>query len=454
LSEFDFVIIGAGAAGEAAAHEARRRGASAAIIDRELIGGSCPFWACMPSKALLHAALVHARGGDYPWRKASKFRDWMISREGLDWPDDDGHVKRLQEAGAEVIRGDATIVGPGGVRVELAGGGMREITGRFLVIAVGSHSTVPELPGLDEIEPWTNRQATSTRELPRSLAILGGGPTGVEMAQVFARFGVPVTLVQSAERLNDRDHPRNSAALAEALRADGVDIVLGVRAERVAPRSGVDGAHVVHLEDRATVEGHEIMLAIGRTVPLDGLGLEAIGVEPANGRLAPDERLRIAEDTFVVGDPAGPEMHTHLAHYQGEIAVAIALDDDVTPDYSAIPRAVYTDPQAAGVGLQVEQAREKGIDAFEKTADLSTTAVGQANEASGHVTVVVDRGNRTLAGAFISGPGAADAIHMAVLAIKTRTPIATLADTITAFPTTSRVMGGLFVEAARELHLR
>ncbi len=451
MNDFDFAIIGAGAAGEAAAHEARRRGASVAVIDRDLFGGSCPFWACMPSKSLLHAALIHARGGDYSWSSASDRRDYMINREGTDYPDDSGHVKSLANEGAEVIRGTGRLAGPGRVTVDLADGGTREISARHVVIAVGTHSTVPDLPGLDQIEPWTNREGTTTRELPRSLAILGGGPTGVEMAQVFARFGVPVTLVQSSERLNDRDHPRNSEYVAQALAADGVELRLGVRAERVEPHAGKDGAHLVHLADGGSVSGHEIMLSIGRTVPLDGLGLDTIGVEPDRGRLTVDERLSIAQGTYVIGDPSGPEMHTHLAHYQGELVVAIALGDDVKPDYRAIPRAVYTDPEVAGVGLTLDQATEQGLDVFEETADLATTAKGYVSEATGHVTIVVDRGSGTLAGAFISGPGAAEAIHMAVLAIKTRTPMAVLADTLTAFPTVTRVMGGLFVEAARKL---
>jgi dihydrolipoamide dehydrogenase len=451
MDQFDFVIIGAGGAGEAAAHEARRRGATVAIIDRELFGGSCPFWACMPSKTLLHAAGVHAAGGDYPWSRASDRRDYMINREQRDWPDDGGHVRSLAGEGAEVIRGEARITGPGSVRVRLADGGEREVRGRFIVVAVGTNSTIPDLPGADSIDPWTNRHATSTRTLPKSLAILGGGPTGVEMAQVFARYGVPITLVHSEERLNHRDHPRNSAALAAALEREGVELRLGVRAERVEAGAGLDGAHVVHLSDGTTVEGHEIMFAIGRTAPLGELGLETIGVELRDGRVEPDESLRIARDTFVIGDPAGPEMHTHLAHYQGEMAVHIALGDDIRPDFRAIPRAVYTDPEVAGVGLQLEHAIEQGIDAFEKTADLAMTAKGYVAEASGHVTIVVDRGSRTLVGAFIAGPAASEAIHLAVLAVKTRTPIEVLADTITAFPTTARVMGGLFVEAAREL---
>jgi dihydrolipoamide dehydrogenase len=454
MDQFDFVIVGAGAGGEAAAHEARRRGATVAVVDRELFGGSCPFWACMPSKSLLHAAGVHAVGGDYPWQRASDRRDHMINRENRDWPDDGGHVQSLEAAGADVIRGIARVSGPGAVEVELADGGTRQLKARFLLIAVGTHSTIPDLPGLDDIEPWTNRQGTSTRTLPESLAILGGGPTGVELGQVFARYGVPVRLVHSEARLNHRDHPRSSETLAEALKRDGVELHLGTRAERIEARAGGSGAHRIYLSDGSSIDGHEILFAIGRTAPLDGLGLESIGVELRDGQVSPDDRLRIADDTFVIGDPAGPEMHTHLAHYQGEMAVHIALGDDVRPDYRAIPRAVYTDPETAGVGLQLEQAFDQGIDAFEKTTDLATSAKGYVAESFGHATVVVDRAKRILVGAFLAGPGASEAIHLAVLAVKTRTLVATLADTITAFPTTARVMGGLFVEAARELGLQ
>ncbi len=450
MDQFDFVIIGAGGAGEAAAHEARRRGASVAIVDRELFGGSCPFWACMPSKTLLHAAGIHALGGDYPWPQASDRRDYMINRIERPWPDDRSHVRSLENAGAEVVRGEAKILGPGRVRVHGSDGRDRDLRARFVLVAVGTNSTVPDLPGLDAIEAWTNRQATTTRTLPRSIAILGGGPTGVEMAQVFARYGVGVSLVHSAERLNHRDHPRSSDALAAALERDGVQLRLGARAERLEAGGARDGAHRLTLSDGSSVDGHEILLAIGRTAPLSGLGLETLGVELVDGRVTPDECLRIADATFVIGDPAGPEMHTHLAHYQGEMAVQIALGDDVRPDYRAIPRAVYTDPEAAGVGLRLDQALEEGLDAFEKTADLATTAKGYVAEASGHASIVVDRTSRTLVGAFIAGPGASEAIHLAVLAVKTRTPLDVLADTITAFPTTARVMGGLFVEAARD----
>ncbi|MBA3779020.1 MAG: NAD(P)/FAD-dependent oxidoreductase [Chloroflexi bacterium] len=448
---FDFVIIGAGPAGEAAASLARKRGASVAVVDRDLFGGACPFWACMPSKALLHAAAVHHAGGDYDWPRASAFRDWMINREGIDYPDDSSHFENLNSIGASPIRGTARIVGPG--RVDVAqDGSSRALDGRNLVVAVGSHSKVPSIEGLEEIEPWTNVQATTARELPRSLVILGGGPTGVELAQVYARYGVPTVIIDSNPRLLSRDHPRNSEAVANALRGDGVDVRLGTRSLKVRPAAGAENAHVVELSDGSTAEGHEILLAVGREFPLAGLGLEAVGVSPdERGAIHPDEQLRIAEGVFVAGDPAGPELHTHLAHYQGEMAVRIALGDDVRPDYTAIPRATYTDPEAASVGLTLEQAREQGIDAFEETVDLAGTAKGNVTEATGHVTLIIDRGSKTLAGAAIAGPGASEAIHEAVLAVKLRVPLATLADTIHAFPTVARAMGGLFASAAAKL---
>lgn len=442
---FDFVVIGAGPAGEAATYVARARGASVAVVDRELFGGSCPFWACMPSKTLLHAAAAHAAGGDYDWDRASARRDYMISREGTDFPSDAGHVHGLEAAGATVIRGTGRISGPGKVTVS-TDGDTRTIAARNVILAVGSNPRIPRIEGLETIKPWTNREATSTRVLPESLVILGAGPTGVEMAQVFARYGVPTVLISSRPRLNPQGHPRNSEFLEEALRRDGVDVRTNVRATRIRASAGSSGAHVVELSDGSSVEGHEVMLAVGRAFPVADLGLQTIGLDTAGGLTAGSD-LRIADGVFLVGDPAGPEMHTHLAHYQGELAVRIALGDEVRPDYSAVPRAVYTDPEVAGVGRSLDEALAAGIDAFEEVADLATTAKGYVADARGHVTIVVDRGSRTLVGAFIAGPAASEVIHEAVLAIKTRTTLDVLADTIHAFPTTARVMGGLFAQA-------
>jgi pyruvate/2-oxoglutarate dehydrogenase complex dihydrolipoamide dehydrogenase (E3) component len=447
MDRFDVVVIGAGAAGEAAAHYARSKDASVAIIDRGLFGGSCPFWACMPSKALLHGAAVHHAGGDYPWSRASDFRDYMINREGTDAPDDSGHVRSLESAGATVIRGSAALAGPRQVRI-----GDRLLSADAVVLAVGSVSRVPhDLPGLDEAQPWTNVQGTGTRELPRSLAILGGGPTGVELAQVYARYGVPVTLVHPRDRVHDKEHRRSSEYLGAALERDGVRLRLEARATRVdaAPRGG---PHRIHLDSGDEVEGHQILLAIGRDLPLEGLGLDTIGVTPKDGRLEPDERLQVAEGVYAAGDVAGPELHTHLGHYTGEAAARIALgDSDYRPFLEAIPRATYTDPETASVGLLLEQARERGIDAAEFTVDIGTSSKGYTTETGGHCTIVVDRRNRKLIGAFMAGIGVSEAIHECVLAIRAGIPLATLADTIHAFPTVARVLGTAFVNADRDL---
>jgi len=282
--------------------------------------------------------------------------------------------------------------------------------------------------------------------------ILGAGPTGVELAQVYARYGVPVTLVHPRDRVHDKEHPRSTDLLGAALERDGVALRLGARATRVRAGEGVEGAHVVELGDGDPVEGHEILLAIGRDLPLDGLGLDTISVTARNGRLEPDERLRIAENVYVVGDVGGPEMHTHLGHYTGEAAARIALGDgDYRPVLDAIPRATYTDPETASVGLLLEQAKERGIDAAEFTVEIGTSAKGYTTETEGHCTIVVDRAERLLVGAFLAGPAVSEVIHECVLAIRARVPLATLADTIHAFPTVARVLGTAFIEADREL---
>ena len=446
------VVVGAGASGEAAAHYARFRGVSVAIVDRFLFGGSCPFWACMPSKALLHAAAMHHAGGHYPWSKASDFRDHMINRVGTDRPDDSGHVRDLEEAGATVIRGEASFSGPGRLRIAEPDGSRREVEAGAVILAIGSVSRVPtDLPGLGEAGYWTNLQGTSARELPRSLVVLGAGPTGVELSQVYARYGVPVTLVHPRDRVHDKEHERSSKLLGDSLKRDGVTLRLGVRAERVEPGGGEDGAHRIVLSDDSSVEGHEILLAIGRDLPLEPLNLAAVGITPRDGRLQPDERLRVADNVYVAGDVAGPELHTHLGHYTGEAAVRAALDDEYRPFFDAIPRATYTDPETTSVGLLLEQAREQGIDAQELTVDIGTSAKGYVAEASGHVTIVIDRSERMLVGAFMAGPAVSEAIHECVLAIRARIPLATLADTLHAFPTVARVLGTAFIDAHRAL---
>jgi len=445
---FDFVIVGAGASGEAAASYARARGATVALVERDLFGGTCAFWGCMPSKTLLHAAEIRACGGDYPWEKASARRDYMIVREGRDYPDDSGHIKGYKAAGTVAVRGSAKIAGPGKVVVR-TDDGARELEARDIVIAVGSVPKVPKLDGLAEAGFWTNKEGTSLRELPKSIAILGAGPSGTELAQVYARFDVRTTLV-SPRQVNPTDHPRSSALLAKTLRADGVDVRESARAERIRPRAGKGGEHVVELADGSAVEAEVIELNVGRTASpaLASLGLESVGVAYDGGDfLKVDDTLRVADHLYAIGDCIGHELSTHLGHYEGETAVKIALGDNIRADFNATPRAVYTDPETAGVGLLLGQAKERGIDAYEETANIATSAKGYVSESEGHVSIVIDRKSKIVIGAFIGGPAASEAIHEAVLAIKLRTPISVLAQTIHAFPTVARVMGGIFAKA-------
>jgi pyruvate/2-oxoglutarate dehydrogenase complex dihydrolipoamide dehydrogenase (E3) component len=455
VHRFDFAIVGAGPAGEAAAYKARELGASVAIVDRGWFGGSCPYVGCIPSKALLNSAARHTCNAEsYDWPRASRRRDYMVNRpEDAAEPDDSSHVAALERAGATCYRGSARIVAHGTLEIR-HDDATHEIEATHVVVAVGSLSKTPPIPGLDGVRPWSNREATLTRDLPRSLVVLGGGPTGCEMAQVFARFGVPTTILQSGDRLAPTDHPRNSTAIADGLRASGVDVRLGVRATAVRPRAGTNGAHVVDLDDGSTAEGHEILLAVGRTFPLEDLGLEHYGIDTSGRVSIPrDGRLRVADGLYFVGDAAGPELHTHQAHYQGELAVRMALGEPVTPDYRALPRATYTDPEAAFVGLTLEQARAANLDAFELVADFPKTSKGYSVEATtGHVTIVVDRGTRELVGAAMACPDASAAIHECVLAIKARTKVDVLADTIHAFPSTSRILNGLFADALRQVN--
>jgi dihydrolipoamide dehydrogenase len=306
---------------------------------------------------------------------------------------------------------------------------------------------MPDIEGLDAIDAWTSREATATEELPRSVLIVGAGATGIELAQVFARYGVPTTLIASSARIFPLGHPRDSTALDATLRRDGVTIRTGARAVKARAGDSAE-AHEIELADGSSARGHTIIVAVGRTPSVAGLGLETIDVDTSGGRLAVGDDLRVADGVFAAGDAAGRGMHSHLAAYEGRMAVRIALGDDVRPDYRAVPRAVYTDPEVAEVGLQLDEARRLGHDAFETSIDLADTAKGAAAEATGHVTIVADRKTRALLGAFIGGPGAAEAIHEPVLAIRMGATLEVLADTIHAFPTVARALGDLVADVA------
>ena len=276
-------------------------------------------------------------------------------------PDDSSHVTALEKAGAKAYRGAARITGRGAVAVS-HDGTTHELTATNIVVAVGSGSKIPPLEGIADVPIWTNREATLARELPASLLVLGGGPTGCELAQVFARFEVPTTIVQSGPRLAPTDHPRNSDAIKAALLRDGVTVRLGVRALRAHAFAGPGSASTSSTSTtgrprRAT----SCSSRSDATSPSPSSGLEHYGLDPAAREPFPrDGRIRIDDGLFVAGDPAGPELHTHQAHYQGELAVRMALGETVKPDYRALPRATYTDPEAASVGLSAERGPRCG----------------------------------------------------------------------------------------------
>ncbi len=449
-TDLDLVIIGGGAAGEAAGFLAPELGGRAALVERDLLGGQCPFWACMPSKTLLASAAMHACDATYPWLRASDRRDWMISREGIPYPDDSGHISSMEAAGTRVHKAEARIVGPG--RVEISEkGSTQTLRARSIIVAAGSTPFIPPIEGIDATPYWISPDATSTRDLPSSLVILGGGVVGVELAQVFLRFGVRVSMVEGGERILAREHPLTSKHVSDQLVEEGLDLHTGVSATAVA----VGGAgRVVTLSDGSSVEGAELLVAVGRrAADLRALGVEEAGVTlDDKGRADPDAQLRIGDGVFVAGDAAGGLQFTHIADYEGRATVRAALGSDAVADLRAVPRAIFTDPEAASVGMTVEEARDAGIDAFEVSQDFASSGKGQTIEGSrGHLTAVVDRERGVLAGAFAVCPGAGELIHEATLAMKLDAPLSVLTDTIHAFPTSARVMGNVFLEASKQL---
>jgi len=446
----DVIVIGGGPAGEAAAYEAASRGASVTLVERDLVGGECPFWACMPSKTLLDAASRRHGGADLPWKHASDRRDWMISREGTDYPSDAGHVRNLEAAGVRVLRGSGRITGKGTVEVR-GGDDVRSVEAGSIIVSAGSAPFIPPIPGLAESGYWTSRDATSTRDLPSSLVVLGGGPVGIELAQVFGRFGVRTTVVEGGDRILSRDHPLSAKAVTEQLQDEGVEVRVGVRATGVTAGGN---SRRVDLSDGTTVEAAELLVAVGRR----GADLRDLGVEEVGGRVDDrgvpelDAQLRAADGLFVAGDAAGGLQFTHVADYEGLVTARAATGGAEPADLRSVPKVTFTDPEAGAVGMTVEEAREQGVDALEVSKDFAASGRGQTIEGSrGHLTAVVDRDRKVLVGAFAACPCGGELIHEAALAIRAEVPLAVLADTIHAFPSAARVMGGLFLQAARDV---
>ena len=437
----DAVVIGMGPGGEDVAGRLAEAGLSVVGIEAELVGGECPYWGCIPSKMMIRAAGLLAEARRIPGMAgtATVMPDWApvaerIRAEATDTWDDRVAVDRFVDKGGRFVRGRGRLVAPDRVKV----GDQAFVARRAVVLATGTAPAVPPIDGLAATPHWTNRGAVQTETVPARLVVLGGGAIGAELAQAFARFGSAVTVVEAADRLLPLDEPEAGAIVADAFRADGIEVVTGVGAARVDH----DGTtFTVALADDRTLEADELLVATGRRADPAGLGAGVVGVA-ADARWVPvDEHLRVADGVWAVGDLTGKGAFTHVAMYQAAIAAADILGEEHEPaDYTALPRVTFTDPEVGSVGRTEATARQDGVDVAVGTAQVPSTARGWIHESGndGVIKLVADRATGTLVGATAMGPSGGEVLGLLALAVHARVPVATLRTMIYAYPTFHR----------------
>ena len=442
-TEVDVVVVGLGVGGEEVAGRLAEAGLSVVGIEHRLVGGECPYWACVPSKMMIRAAnlLAEGRRVDGMAGTATVEPDWTpvakrIREEATDDWDDRAAVERFTGKGGRFVRGFGRLVGPGRVEVDDQVFTAR----RGIVVAVGTAPAVPPIEGLAGTPYWTNREAIEATEVPDSLVVLGGGAVGVELGQVFARYGSRVTIVEALDRLLALEEPESSQLVRDEFAREGIDVRTGARVERVAH----DGrAFTVTLADGSTVDSAGLLVATGRRVNLPDLGVETIGLDPKARALTVDERLRVADGVWAVGDITGRGAFTHIAMYQADIVVRDILGQGgPNADYRALPRVTFTDPEIGAVGLTEAQARERGINVRVAHTDLTESTRGWIHKAgnAGFIKLVADADQGVLVGATSAGPVGGEVLSALVVAVHGRVPVETLASMIYAYPTFHRAI--------------
>ncbi len=437
----DVVVVGMGPGGEDLAGRLAEAGLDVIGVDSGLVGGECPYWGCVPSKMMIRAANLVAETRRVPgmagastvqpsWEPVAR----RIRDEATDNWDDRVAVERFEGKGGRFLRGAGRLAGPGRVTV----GDIDVEAGRAVLLATGTHATIPPIEGLRDVPYWTNRDAIEVTELPSSIVVLGGGAIGLELGQVFRRFGVEITVVEALDRLLAGEEPEAGALLAEVLEREGVSVRTSAKVTRVTQ----DGAAIaLHLDGGSRVAGERLLVATGRAADLGALGVDSIGVDPSARWLPVDDHLRVAPGVWAVGDITGAGAFTHVSMYQAAIAADDILGRDVAPaDYKALPRVTFTDPEVGSVGLGEAAARERGLDVRVGVAQVPSSARGWIHKAGneGFIKLVEDAGRGVLVGATSAGPTGGEVLGLLALAVHAEVPTAHLRRMIFAYPTIHR----------------